>query len=499
MQQNLAALGLKEDVWSIKIIMQATAEPKQVAGLGLGLTEAQAREIYRQGEEAVVFALLHQAKLLADSQGRGAPSANTVSPTTPSGMRPVYTKPASPARRKRPGRKMGHPGVRRGLPEHVDQTQEHRLGCCPQCRGELQRCRQIRRRYIEDIPVDIRPVVTEHVIHRDWCPRCRKHVEPVVPDALPGAMLGHRVLALSAWLHYGLGQTLSQIVEVFGHHLHLELTPGGLVQMWQRFAELLVGWHQQIQAEAQQAAVLHGDETGWRVNGRTHWLWCFSTAHETFYMIDRCRGGPALRKFFREEFAGTLVCDFWGAYNAVVCSRRQRCLVHLLRDLDFVETYRNVNQDWPAFAKMLRRLIGDAIRLWNRQAVPPEEYASRRMRLTVRLQDLIAGAWDHPEARRLIKRLRRHQDELFTFLDHPGVPFDNNHAERAIRPAVIIRKNSQCNRSLKGADTQAILMSVYRTLKQRGHPPIDTMTQAIKTYLSTGELPLLPPQAAAIG
>jgi transposase len=95
--------------------------------------------------------------------------------------------------------------------------------------------------------------------------------------------------------------------------------------------------------------------------------------------------------------------------------------------------------------------------------------------------------------------LRRHAGDLFTFLDEPGVPFDNNPAERAIRPAVILRKNSQSNRSPRGAETQAILMSVYRTLKQRGHPPIDTITHAVKTYLSTGQLPPLPKKSAAIG
>ncbi|MGH9807125.1 MAG: IS66 family transposase [Terriglobia bacterium] len=475
------------------------AESMQVEGLGAGLTEARVREIYRQGEEAVVFAMMRQSQMIARAQDPAAPSPNLISPSTPSGMRPIYTKPPTPARRKRPGREQGHPGVCRIRPERVDQTQEHRLGCCPVCQGELKRCRRTRTRYIEDIPQDIQPVVTEHVIHRDWCPHCHKLVEPVVPDALPGAMLGHRVVALSSWLHYGLGQTLSQIVEVFGHHLRMELTPGGLSQMWQRFAEVLRPWYKQIQAEALQAAVLHGDETGWRVNGRTHWLWCFSTTDETLYMIDQSRGGPALRKFFREEFAGTLVCDFWGAYNAVICSRRQRCLVHLLRDLDYVETYRTLNQDWPTFAKTLRRLIGDGIRLWKREVVPPEEYASRRRRLTGRLQGLIAAPWEHPEARRLIKRLRRHQDELFTFLDHAGVPFENNHAERAIRPAVIIRKNSQCNRSQRGAETQAVLMSVYRTLKQRGHAPIDTMAQAMKTYLTTGQLPSLPPKTAPSG
>ena len=143
--------------------------------------------------------------------------------------------------------------------------------------------------------------------------------------------------------------------------------------MWQRLAELLHGWYEQIREEALQSAVLHADETGWRVNGKTHWLWCFSTSDSTFYLIDRSRGQPALLKFFQQEFGGTLVSDFWGAYNAVVCSQRQMCLVHLLRDLEQVETYRCVNQDWPDFAKKLRRLIGDAIRLWKRDAVPAAE------------------------------------------------------------------------------------------------------------------------------
>ena len=79
------------------------------------------------------------------------------------------------------------------------------------------------------------------------------------------------------------------------------------------------------------------------------------------------------------------------------------------------------------------------------------------------------------------------------------MPFDNNHAERAIRPAVIIRKNSQSNRSQRGAETQAILMSVYRTLKQRGHSPLDTIQEALKTYLITGHLPTPPPKIATIG
>jgi hypothetical protein len=129
--------------------------------------------------------------------------------------------------------------------------------------------------------------------------------------------------------------------------------------------------------------------------------------------------------------------------------------------------------------------------------VPPEEYASRRARLTARLDELIATAWEDRQARRLIKRLRRYRDDLFRLLDRPEVPFDNNYAERAIRPAVIIRKNSYRNRSERGADAQAVLMSVDRTLQQRGHAPLKTVGEALTTDLSTGQLPPLPPKVTA--
>ena len=179
----------------------------------------------------------------------------------------------------------------------------------------------------------------------------------------------------------------------------------------------------------------------------------------------------------------------------MVCAARQGCLVHLLRDLHTVDHYKKGGVHWPEFAKKLRRLVGDAIRLGRQKSdLPPENFVSRRQRLDERLEELLAATWEDKQAKRLIKRLRRHRDDLFTFLDKPGVPFDNNLAERAVRPAVIIRKNSYANRSARGADLQAVLMSLYRTLKQRGHNALQTITEALATYVKMGKLPPLPPK-----
>ena len=452
------------------------------------LRREQAEAIYAQGPEVTIFVLMALSERIA-KQEKAQPS---VTPSTPSGMVPVYEKPAVSRRAKTPGAKPGHPGACRKPPPEITHREEHPpLKLCPDC-GTLVAPPSTRRfRLIEDIP-ETQPEVTEHSIPRQWCPTCRKLVEPPVPDALPGATFGHRLVTLSAWLHYGLGTTISQILAVLRHGLHFTVTEGGLVDAWQRLAAILKPWHEEIGLEVKQGGTLHADETGWRVAGRTVWLWCFTTARATYYMIDRCRGAPALLKFFTEEFAGILVTDFWAAYNVVVCLGRQACLVHLFRELERVDEL-DRSDSWAAFRKKLKRLLGDAIRLGaQRQTLSPESFASRRALLDTRRDELLEAPWDNSHAKRLLKRLRRYRDALFTFLDHPDVPSDNNHAEREIRPAVIIRKNSLCNRSDNGASVQATLMSVYRTLKLRGLDPLETIVGALRAYVCTGSLPPLP-------
>jgi transposase len=482
---------------------------KLVAALQSGVCDpAAARELYALGPDAVTLALLAAARRIAEQDTQlarleaRARAAGGPSPSTPSGMRPVYTKPNVAAggrhRRKPSGARAGHPGHHRPTPARIDERKEHRLKVCPHCGGPLQRCQRRRTRLIEDLPENLQSVVTEHTIHRDYCPTCKKHVEPVVPDALPNATFGHRLVSFTSWCHYGLGVTLDQLIDILQFHLRTRLSAGGLLAAWQRLADILTPWYEQSAREARASAYLHADETGWRVQGQTCWLWCFANGQVCYYLIDRCRGSPVLQRFFGEAFDGILLHDFWAAYESIDVRDRQYCLVHLLRELEKVDQH-NTTAAWQAFAKALRRLIRDGIRLRKRADFTPQKYRNRILRLGRRLDALLATAPDDADARRLLKRLRRTGEHLFTFLDYPQIPFENNFAERQIRPAVILRKNSQSNRSDRGATTQAVLMSVYRTLRLRGHDPLQTIAHALRTYLQTGQLPPLPPTSTANG
>lgn len=88
------------------------------------------------------------------------------------------------------------------------------------------------------------------------------------------------------------------------------------------------------------------------------------------------------------------------------------------------------------------------------------------------------------DAQRLTKRLKRHKQELFTFLEHEGVSPYNNHAEQQMRKPVLTRKVSQQNRSEHGTKTQAILMTLLRSAELQGANPVENLLAIAKNALT---------------
>lgn len=163
-------------------------------------------DLEREEAVAIILALAEKAEKYDRLSGK-------LSPTTPSGMTPVYLKPPHRKRKKPPGRSRGHPGAARLRPARIDRYQEHTLERCPDCQTPLGKSLDTYRRYIEDLP-PVEPTVTEHTIHRYWCPQCKKMVSSLLTDALPNAMIGLRLIVLTAWLHYLIGVSVNNLVKM---------------------------------------------------------------------------------------------------------------------------------------------------------------------------------------------------------------------------------------------------------------------------------------------
>jgi transposase len=443
------------------------------------MSRAQAQAILDLPHEQALRAIM----ALIEKAQKWEQANPATSPTTPSGMQPVYSKPRPRRRARKPGRKPGHPGVRRAPPEHIDATAEHRLTHCPDCRHALGKPIREHTRIVEDIPLAT-PQVTAHTVHGYWCGQCRRIVTPKVTAALPHASLGLRLVTYTAWLHYCVGVSVGNCVKIAAASQGLSVSPGGLTQAWKHLATVLEGEYDGILQKVRSSAVLHADETGWRLNGVTCWLWAFATAQHCYYLIDPKRGGGVVHAVLGTLFPGILITDFWGAYNAIQTLAKQKCYFHLFTELIKVDKL-TTDRPWRRFRKKLSRLLKDAVRLGeSRHTLTPLSYQRRKALLHKRLDRLIASPWQNPHAKRLVKRLRRYRRDLLTFLDHENVSPYNNHAEQQMRVAVHTRKVSQQNRSLQGARTHAIFLSLFRSAQLQKLNPIDQVMQLAQTAIA---------------
>lgn len=402
-------------------------------------------------------------------------------PTAPSGMIPPYLKPTCEKSRKKPGRPAGHPGSCRTQPTQIDETIAHELCQCPECGTPVNRPVRVHRRVIEDIP-PIEPRVTEHIVNGYWCSTCKKIVTAKVTEAMPNANIGLRLVVFTAWLHYLVGVSVDNIVSMLSVLSSVKISAGGLTHAWNTLARHLWYGYEAIGQSAAKSAVLHADETGWRLNGVTHWLWCFTTKSICYYVITKSRGSPVVKQILGLMFKGILICDFWGAYNKISTLATQRCFFHLFTELVKVDKH-NSSQGWKAFRKKLSRLMKDAIHLSENKEISTQHRDRLIVRLHVRLDEMIAEQYEDKDAKRLIKRLKRHKNELFTFLQHSDVSPYNNHAEQQMRKAVLCRKVSQQNRSESGAVTQAVLMTLFRTAELQNQNPVEAVLAAAKATI----------------
>jgi transposase len=77
-----------------------------------------------------------------------------------------------------------------------------------------------------------------------------------------------------------------------------------------------------------------------------------------------------------------------------------------------------------------------------------------------------------PAVRRFVAHLDRECPALLSFLHDPTVDATNWRAEQALRPAIVNRKVCGGNRTSRAAQTQQILMTVFRTSRQRALDPL---------------------------
>lgn len=410
---------------------------------------------------------------------------------------PAFVKPNLPLRRrrKRPGRKVGHEAALRPMPRKIDRHQDvplpsddRRRPLCPRCKCRLTALRR-HKRVVEDL---IRSTVETTCYHTrsGHCPHCGTRVESRAPEQPPAANVPHGQLGLNALVTAAILRVrhrlpFRQIAQLLADLPGLRVSAGAVVKQVKRLARWLDGRYHDLIRRMRGSAHVHADETGWRIDGRNVWLWAFTDPTFTLYHVDASRGGKVPLRLLGKGFGGTTVCDFYAGYDRLN-GPKQRCLTHLLRELKELGEVDPSFADCP-LARKLARWCKEALRLKKRwDELPDARYEMKASRLEDRLDALARAEPEHPDARRLCKRVGRHRAELTRFLWDKRLDGTNNAAERALRPAVVMRKVTGGSRSEAGAAAWAKLASLLRTADQSGLGVYDATKKLVMEYWASG-------------
>jgi transposase len=451
----------------------------------LGVERAEAEVIYEQGREAVVAVLLRMDEQIARLEKRVAQQEERIArlerqakrSSRNSSQPPSQDPPGTPTRGKdpsgrRPGGQSGHEGKGRPLLPAwaVDEVVEHWPERCLCGRvfadGERVAVGEPARHQVEELPV-MAVRVTEHRCQRLRCPDCGVRRTGQLPADVAVSAFGPRLQAAVVTLAVRNRVSRRDTVELCEQLFSSRISTGTVDAILARAADALAEPCADLLERVRDAPALNMDETGWRLRGGQRALWgAFSDRH-AILTIEPDRHEDRARSLLADTQA-IVTSDRWWAYSHLPIKRRQICWSHLQRDFAFHADGRGAEKElgehglrvceevfwaWEIFQHTGdRRDLKRRVRALRRELKPIlGEHASKKAR--------------YRQGRRFARNLLKIWPALWTFADHAGVQPTNNHAERALRGAVIYRKLSLGSQSEHGEQRIARLLSAHTTCR----------------------------------
>lgn len=351
----------------------------------------------------------------------------------------------------------------RPIPEKVTETKPHPVSECLRCHGKLQK-KRVNTFFEEDIPLPIQKVVIKHEVEVGYCNSCKKQSSGY-PIPSKKAVLGYNVKKYVCILSIANRLSHNQIQHHLKDVFNLRVSIGEIGNILQTEADNVRPTYQALKESVLTQTGTHYDETGWKVQKEEHgkfaWVATGTENNDTVFSLGRSRGKGNIEAIGTGKVG---ISDDYGAYRNAFASH-QLCWAHPQRKLRDVaesgeiteekrELCKEVYFQFSKLYKHIRQSLGNKL----------SPYLQRTFR--TRFNQLSESHTLDPTPLAKIKAtLRKNKEKYFTFLNYPGIPIDNNKAERCLRHLVIKRRTSFGSKTQRGAETTSILASVILSLK----------------------------------
>lgn len=416
-------------------------------------------------------------------------SKNSHKPPSSDGLKRQPAQPRQPGQRPKggqPGHK-GHSLVMHPSPDHLEY-----YGATGHCDCGLPLTAALvergERRQQWDIPKP-QIVVTEHRQLICMCGCGRVHKGEFPASLPPYISYGARLKAYTVGLVQGHFISLSRASEIVSDQYGVKPSDGSVQHWIGQASENLATTYTAIQDTISSSDVANFDESGIRAQGKTQWLHVAATPEAVYYTAHARRGVDAMTAAgILPVFQGVAVHDHWKPYFRFEQVVHSLCGAHLLRELNYFDE--TLKHQWPAQLKQV--LIDAKTAVTQAKDAQQTSLSSEQMaELEQRYDQWVNhGLLIFPEqpktspkqgkakqdpARNLLCRLRDFKDSVLRFIQRFDVPFDNNLAERAVRPVKVKLKVAGGFRAMGGAEAFCVIRSVWETDKLHRRNPFESL------------------------
>ena len=379
----------------------------------------------------------------------------------------VYLRSSKPLRRRQETLPMKR--VAR-IDRHV-REEEERPACCIHCGGtDIKRWGWLKR-VTHDLKISrigIRRWVVRHSLPRYVCRQCKATFHKF---SLPRRKYGTTICAYVLYQiielqlsQRAVGKSLQKIFSIpASGNLVNRLKAGAAARYEDTYKTLL--------KRIVSGTLVHADETRTNLIGKQGYVWVFTNHEEVAFVFSESREASVAQNVL-DGFQGVLVSDFYTGYDSIA-SIQQRCLVHLMRDINEDLCKQPFNEEIKDIARRFAFLLRLIVKSVDRFGLRARHLRKHRPDVDRFFKEILGRTYQTEVAIGYQKRFGKNRDRLFTFLDHDGVPWNNNNAEHAIKAFARLRNIFGGTSTVKGMREYLILLSISETCKNKGFSFLD--------------------------
>ena len=337
---------------------------------------------------------------------------------------------------------------------------------CPHCGHKklynVKRMSLFRQTDLKFTSSGIRQYVTEYRAGKVRCAKCRKEANNA---SLRMKNYGHNVFALITYLYVNFHISNELVCRLFQEQFGIFINHAYVVGYKQRWWMLWKAEVNYIHQTVLNSPTIHIDETTVKLSNQGGYVWVFATTHSVFYHLTLSRESDFLKELLK-DYKGVIITDFFAGYESLPV-KKQKCLIHLIRDLNdelyknpFDEEYKLLVQD---FGILLRGIIQTIDRFGLKK-----RHFKKHIRLTEKFyQKYIVENYKSDLANKCVKRLKKHWEELWTFLQYDGVPWNNNNAEVGVKAFALYRRGVNGQVAEKSLQEYLNMLTISQTCRYR--------------------------------